>query len=117
MRERELHGAVVLFLGYALPDGAVLHHSPNEGKRGWNAQRDLKASGARKGWPDLEILWQGRAYFLELKAPRKYPTADQRGVHSLLRAAGCQVCTVRSVAEAEMALSGWGLPLRARIAA
>lgn len=117
MRERELHSAVVLFLGYALPVTAVLHHSPNEGKRGLQAQRDLKTSGVRTGWPDLEIIYQGRAYFLELKAPHKYPSAEQRAVHASLRAAGCEAVTCRSVAEVEMALSGWGIPLRARIAA
>jgi hypothetical protein len=117
MRERDLQAAVAMFLAHALPVDAVAHHSSNEGKRGWQAQRDFKSSGARAGWPDIEIMWQGRAYFIELKAPKKYPTPEQRAVHAQLKAAGCPVVTVRSLAEVEMTLRHWAIPVKGRVAA
>lgn len=117
MRERQIHSAVVAYLAVALPADAILHHSPNEGKRGWNAQRDLKAHGTMKGWPDLEIFWQAKTYFIELKAPKKYPTAEQKACHHRLRDAGFAVLVCRSVADVELFLEGEGVPLRARVAA
>lgn len=117
MRETELQAAVALFLAYALPSDALSHHASNEGKRGWQAQRDFKRSGAQKGWPDIEIIWRGRAYFIELKAPKKYPTPEQRSVHARLRSAGAEAVTCRSLAEVEMCLRSWGIPLSGRVAA
>jgi hypothetical protein len=117
MREAELHGAVVAFLRYALPRGAMVHHSPNEGKRGVQAQRDLKRHGVRTGWPDLEIIHQGRAYFIELKAPQRDTTPEQKEVHRQLRAAGCHVGVCRSVIDVELTLQGWGFVLSGGVAA
>lgn len=117
MRERDLQASVAMFLAHALPPDAVAHHSSNEGKRGWSAQRDYKRSGAVSGWPDFEIMWRGKAYFIELKAPKKYPTPAQRAVHARLREAQCGVVTARSLIEVEMALAVWGFPLRAKCAA
>lgn len=117
MRERQIHVAVVDFLRLALPSDAVLHHSPNEGRRGWTGQRDLKTHGVTTGWPDLEIFWRKKSYFIELKAPKKYPTAEQKECHRRLRDAGFAVLVCRSIADVEMFLQGEGMPLNARIAA
>ena len=65
--ERALHASVVEHLKYVLRPGVVVHHSPNEGRRGWKAQRDIKSHGTLAGWPDLEILHQGQTYFVEIK--------------------------------------------------
>ena len=117
MSERELQSSVIEFLSHALPVAAAFHHSPNEGKRGWHAQRDFKHGGSVPGWPDIEIIYKGRGYFIELKAPKKYPTPEQRGVHAWLRRAGAPVVTCRSLIEVEMALTGFGIPLNAKVAA
>ncbi|HKW23535.1 MAG TPA: hypothetical protein VJO13_19290, partial [Ktedonobacterales bacterium] len=66
--EKLLQHSVMQFLDTALPVGAIAHHSPGEGMRSLRAQRDLKRSGHQKGWPDVEIIYKGRAYFIELKA-------------------------------------------------
>ncbi len=99
MNERTLHAAVARYLDLALPPEAVWHHAPMEGKRGWQAQRDLKVMGAKKGWPDLHILYEGRSIFIELKAPGKYPTPEQRDMHQRLILAGAVVTVARSLEE------------------
>lgn len=117
MRESALQAAVAQYLAVSLPPDAVSFHVPNEGKRGWRAQRDLKSSGALKGMPDIVIAWQGRGYCLELKAPGKYPSPEQREAHRRLRAAGFPVVVARSLPEVEMALQAWSIPRAARVAA
>lgn len=115
--EREIQTAVAQFLGFALPADAMFHHSPMEGKRGWKAQADLKSSGAQAGFPDIVILWQGRAFTIELKAPKKYPSPVQRAAHARLVKAGIPIRVCHSVTEVALALSDWGVPTVARIAA
>ena len=111
--EAELHEAVASYLNFALPAGAVFHHSPNEGRRGWQAQRDLKKQGVRAGWPDLEVGYQGQVYFIELKADKKKPSEVQLETHTSLRNAGFQVDVCRSQGEVYIFLAPW-IPLKAR---
>lgn len=113
--ERELQAQLASFLALALPADARCHHSPNEGKRGWKSQADLKASGFSVGWPDLEIVWQGRVYFLELKSEKGRVSPAQTTCHAGLIAAGAPVAVVRSLEEAVAQLSAWGIPLRAKL--
>lgn len=100
------------FLAVTLPVDAVHHHSPNEGRRGWRAQRALKSSGCAAGWPDSEIVYDGRVYFLELKLPGKKPTKLQSERHEQLRRAGAPVGVGTSLAELAAHLVEWGVPLR-----
>lgn len=115
MSEATLHAAVAQYLNLALPADAIWHHSPNEGKRGWRAQAAIKREGVRAGWPDIEIVWQGRVYFIELKAPKRNLSPAQKALHPRLRAAGALVMTCRTPEEVETILSLWGVPLRARL--
>lgn len=119
MNEDALHNVVAQYLALALPDDAIAHHSMNEGKRGWHTQRKLKRFGVVKGWPDVEIVFRGRAYFIELKAPgtlqgnrmvgRGYCSKEQRDCQQRLRGAGAQVITAWSLEEVQDALIGWGI--------
>ena len=113
MRESALQAAVAQYLAVALPQDAFSVHVPNEGRRGWQAQREFKRSGAKTGFPDLLIIWRGAAHLIELKAQKKYPSPEQRAVHALLNAAGATVHVCRSVAEVEMVLNVLGIPLHA----
>ena len=113
--EASLQAQVAQFLRLALPSDAIFHHSPGEGKRGWRAQASLKASGFTPGWPDVEIVWSGRVYFLELKSVRGRLTPAQILCHERLRAAGAAVALVRSLGEVAKQLADWGLPLRATL--
>lgn len=116
MTESQLHESVVEWLRVALPEDAVLHHSPNEtkGTVAWHAKR--KRMGVRPGWPDLEIMHQGRAIFIELKAPGKYTTDSQKICHAELQLAGAVVTVCRSL-EAVQAFLEQLMPLRAKVAA
>lgn len=68
--EDQLQKLVAEYLTLALPDGAVFHHSPNEGTRHVAFKMKLKSFGTRSGWPDLEIFCPGvRPIFIELKRP------------------------------------------------
>ena len=113
--EEDLQARWAAYLGAALPSGALHHHSPNEGRRGWRAQRALKSGGTLAGMPDSMVLWDGRAYFLELKLPGKKPTARQAACHAALRAAGFPVAVGTTLHELAAHLSGWGVPLRVSV--
>ena len=54
--EAELQRLVVLWLDAALPDGAIYHHSPNEGKRHISYNVKLKLLGMKTGFPDLVLF-------------------------------------------------------------
>lgn len=114
MSEESLHRAVVAFLRLALPDGAVLHHSPNESTAGKTWRAKQKGLGCRTGWPDLEIIHGGRAIFIELKSKTGRVRPTQQQVHRDLTLAGAVVCVARSVDEVGAFLKQL-MPLRARV--
>ena len=105
----ELHASVVEYLKLAARPGVVFHHSPNEGRRGWKAQRDVKTHGVHKGWPDLEILHDGRTYFLELKSLKGRVTPAQKACHQQISDAGFEVAICRSVDEVIAQCQAWDL--------
>jgi hypothetical protein len=112
-REAQIHRAIVGWLVLQLPQSAVLHHSPNEvDMRGPDVARAIakaRAMGTRKGWPDIEIVWNGAAYFFEVKTGSGRLSEAQRETHERLRAAGANVATIRSVEDARAALQEWGI--------
>lgn len=118
MREIQIHKAVAEYLSLALQPptfwttiGHGTHHkAPQRGAQ-------LKAMGLKAGIPDLLIVHDGRAFWIELKAPKQYPRDYQRATHQLLRHAGCEVFIARSVMEVALALETWAIPLRAKVAA
>lgn len=110
--EAALHRQVVDWLAMALPKGALVHHSPNEGKRGFKAQRDVREMAVLRGFPDLVIFWEGSVYFMELKARRGRMSADQSAVIVQLMDMGFNAGVVRSLAGADACLRSWGVPLR-----
>lgn len=116
LTEDQLHSNVVSALRIMLPSNAVLHHSPNEGKRGWRAQSWLKRAGTRAGWPDIELIYDGKFYGIELKAGTRKPTAIQAATHDDLWAAGARIKICRSIEDVIDALEGWKIPLRGKIA-
>lgn len=113
--ESQLQAQIANFLSVALPVDARFHHSPGEGKRGWRSQAALKASGFTTGWPDIEIIWRGSVYFLELKSGRGRVSPAQVKCHDGLIAAGAPVAVVRSLEEAASQIREWGIPLRAKL--
>lgn len=115
--EADLQHAVMQYLAVALPSDAVAHHSPGEGLRSLRAQRDLKRSGYQKGWPDIEIIWRGKALFIELKAARGSLSTAQKMLHRKLVYCGAEVMLCRSVEDCERSLRECGVHLKGTVAA
>lgn len=111
--EDSLQATVMEYLDLALPPDAVAHHSPGEGKRTKAAQAKLRRSGYKAGWPDVEIVWKGRSFFVELKAQRGTLSAAQRQMIDRLHLCGAAVVLCRSLEGVENSLREMGLPLRA----
>lgn len=112
MTEDQIHYAILQWLRLALPPSAFIHHSPNGGHRAKSVAAQLKRLGTVAGYPDLEIILDGRAYFLEVKRPGEYPKPAQRATHKAIRGAGGRVAIARSIDDARAALVQWGVSLR-----
>lgn len=106
--EAEIHRAIVDWLIINLPDGSVMHHSPNEGRHKVQYRVAQKRLGVRAGWPDIEIFvprtwWHEdqpwSPLFLEVKARRGRLSAQQKTVRDELVGAGARVGLVRSIDE------------------
>ena len=110
MTEEQIHMAVVQYLNVVLPDGSVVHHSPNQmkAKIGWHAK--LKKLGMLKGFPDLMIMAPSEAYifpemaapiFFEIKSATGRLSEAQRGTLNALQGCDAYTAVVRSVEDAE----------------
>jgi len=107
--EGPIHLDVLAYLRLALPR-AMIHHSPNEfGMSGAGIARQIakaKHHGMVVGWPDIEVMLPGgKTLFLEIKAPKRKPTAEQVAVMAALQRLGHKVFVVRSVDEAAAAVA------------
>lgn len=114
--EEVLHRSVADFLRVALPPYVWWTHPPNGGGRSRAEAGILKAMGVRAGTPDILIVHQGRAFWIELKAPKGRVEASQERCHTDLMLAGADVDICRSLEEVERRLKLWNIPLNARIA-
>jgi hypothetical protein len=115
MTEAQLHTQVVNWLRMALPEGAVLNHSPaGIGQLGWKGKAAMKTHGYHAGWPDLEIIYRGRPIFIELKSKTGRVSAVQRICHHRLTLAGAVVTVCKSLGDVELFL-GQLMPLQAKL--
>jgi hypothetical protein len=75
--------------------GAEIHHSPNEGKRSKFEQYKISRLGVSSGFPDLFIVYKGKAIAPELKAGKNKATVNQERWIRVLNDAGIpsKVCT------------------------
>ena len=112
-REGPIHRAIIELLDYELPPDAIYHHSPNElDMSGPEAARQIakaRGLGTRIGWTDLEIIWQGRFYGVEIKAPGGRVSTPQSETHAAMRRAGALVAVVSSVSEMKEILIQWDI--------
>ena len=71
--------------------------------------------GLRKGVPDILIVHQGIAHWLELKMPGKGRLSTaQTETHLALVAAGCKVATCESFEQVKATLDEWRIPRRSQ---
>lgn len=118
--EQDLQMAVARFLKLALPD-LVWFAIPNGGYRTKAEAGIMKATGTRKGVPDLAfILPTGSVGFIELKAAKGRLSPDQIAFRDSLPP-GAFWAEARSIIEVQDILERWLTPfgwnLNARVAA
>lgn len=111
LAESELHASVATYLTLSLPPEATFTTVPGGHKV------ITTVPGYQAGWPDLEVLFAGRGHYIELKRPGKRAEAHQRACHERIRRCGGKVGVATSLDEVEKLLTGWGVPIRARVAA
>lgn len=112
--EQAFQIALCKLLKAALPSDAFYFAVPNAGKRGVVDAAMQKRAGLIGGVPDLCIVWQGKAHFLELKTKMTGLTEKQRECCLNLRIAGAKVAVARTVDEALDHLRAFGIPLRVK---
>lgn len=116
--EQTFQIALVRDLRAVLARGVFLTHIPSgyiAGRGGPLRGAFLKAMGLVAGLPDLMLLHEGRAHFLELKSAKGKLSAAQGECRFLLNRAGCHVETIRSLDEALECLSIWRIPTRLKM--
>ena len=75
----------------------------------------LKGMGMKAGVPDILIVYDSRAYWCELKAPKGTLSEVQKEVHAALWQAKTPVAVIRSLDEFRALLAGPWWPLMACI--
>lgn len=117
--EQTLQRAVVQYLDAVLPATAWCFHAPNGGGRSKVEAAIFKGLGVRAGIPDICILYDGRAFWIELKAAKGRLSEAQERAHVRLWEAGCPVADARSLDDVRRLLvEEWAIPTReARAAA
>lgn len=108
--EQALQKAVTEYLGWVLPPDVpwtAIGHGGGGAARG----AILKGMGVKPGWPDLHLIWRGRACYIELKAGQALSPA-QKAVHASIVAAGGVVAICHSIDQVQDILDVWGVPTR-----
>ena len=110
--EQAIQKNLVKSLPFILPRGAFMFAVPNGGKRVGKEGAILAGQGVVPGVTDLIILWDGRAFGLEVKAPKGSLSDSQKHAQEAMRRAGTPVGTVHSLPEAIAFLRENQIPLR-----
>ena len=113
--EDSLQITVAEYLDRVLPAQAVWFHVPNGGARNKAEAAKFKRMGVKAGIPDVCILWCGRLYTVELKAPGRSLSKAQKKMLPALEAAGARTCVCKSLHEVEAFLKQF-IPLKAKVA-
>lgn len=112
--EEKFHIQVAKFLNLALPTDSFWTTTPTVASSITMGAR-LKAKGYVRGTPDLQIVYQGRSFWIELKSAEGRVSADQRIVATLLTRAGAKVGLAYDLNDVQQWLDEWCIPLSARI--
>jgi hypothetical protein len=110
--EERLHRSIVQQLRLLLPADCDMKHTPNGGLRHSAVAKKLVGLGVRAGHPDLDFVYRGRAFCIELKAKDGALSGVQVRRRKTLEMCGCQVFVCRTPEEVETVLRSMGVPLR-----
>jgi hypothetical protein len=113
--EEKLQRDVLAFLHLALPTDAIVFAIPNGGLRSKKVAQRLSGQGVKAGIPDLQVIWRGRAYFIELKTASGRQSVQQRHMANTLHYCGAHVMLCRSLGDVERSLREATIPLRASV--
>lgn len=106
LKESDIQEAFVKWLKKYHPD--IRHnHSPNEGKRKPWYTAYLKRMGMWNGWPDLELIIDGRIHFMEFKAPKGRMQDSQKEFQQYCIENGIPHAVPRSVEQAKEVFEVW----------
>lgn len=109
--EQQLQMQIVEFFTIVLPSDVYWNAVPAGGggkKRG----AIIKAMGYRAGCPDLMLIYNGKAHFIELKAATGRVSPLQSLAMVAIEQAGGRCAVCRSLADVELQLLKWHIPTR-----
>lgn len=114
MSEHRLQMACAAFLSASL-DSDTYWTAVDAGQGAMNirAGQLRKARGVKAGVPDIIVVHNATFHGIELKTEKGRTSDTQSYAHEQIRAAGGRVCICRSVADVEVALRHWFVPLKA----
>ncbi len=103
--------AILDYIAVAAP-AVFVYAIPNAARRAPSGNAGNAVPGLRPGMPDLGLIWQGKAYFIEVKAGKGTISAAQCDTAGLLHTAGAQVTFCWSIDDVRHALDVWGIASR-----
>src|SRR5437870_855442 len=113
MSEQQIHRAIIRHFATRAAPNTFWFHVPNGGYRRSIEAKIFKSLGVVRGTPDLCFVKDGRAYFLELKAPGRALSLAQEEVLIKLRECGAIATHAHGLDQALQILERWQL-LRGR---
>lgn len=116
--EQQLHQAVARYLDLALPaDSWWTTIGHGWGKLGKATAGIGKSCGIKAGVPDILILYNGTAHFLELKSGTGRLSKVQQAAADAIINTHAHWALCRSLNDVTFFLKAWSIPTRARVAA
>jgi hypothetical protein len=107
-REAQIQASIVAWIRANAPD-VVVYAVLNDGLFTRSEAAKRKWMGLLPGIPDLAIVHDRGAAFLEIKPPGCKPTDEQSEMMEALESLGARCAVVRSVAEARAFLEAVGI--------
>lgn len=114
--EDRLHTHIWKALQFILPDDAVAWSTENR-QMGPREGMRRKARGCVPGVPDMEIHYNRRSFFIEIKTPTGTVSKPQKDMHQRLKRTGHAVAVCRSLEEVLFFLESHDVPLKGMVMA
>ena len=111
--EEQFQRSVADFFAWALPPDVLWFAVPNGGWRNKAVAAKLKAGGVRPGVSDFVLVYEGRAYFLELKAKGGQQSEAQIVFEADACRAGAEYrLAADTIEDVRRAIRRWGIPIK-----